>query len=56
MSVREHSIAIIQQAVTLLALLDYLEAERTAPTTLLAHAREWVAWLSPWRWLGHKLE
>eukprot|EP01046_Picozoa_sp_COSAG06_P007531 COSAG06_NODE_369_length_16731_cov_5.684644_6_plen_57_part_00 len=56
MSVREHSIAIIQQAVTLLALLDYLEAERTAPTTLLARAREWVAWLSPWRWLEHKSE
>jgi hypothetical protein len=55
MSVREHSIAIIQQAVTLLALLDYLETERTAPT-LLARAREWVAWLSPWRWLEHKSE
>ena len=55
MSVREHSLAIIQQAVTMLALLDYLENERTAPT-LLARAREWVAWLSPWRWLEHKSE
>ena len=50
MSIREHSVAIIQQSMALLALLDYVE--NTAKPTCLERARAWLAWANPLLWIS----
>ena len=54
MSIREHSVAIIQQSIALLALLDYVENAAARPTCL-ERARAWLAWANPFRRHGGQL-